>query len=187
MSGPNSLLSWRLSNSSHERNIQRAALTDPSTGRCRSISLVSAVVERRRWAHIAYYWVRRWQLVRPYLADGNRATTTTIIRMSMTRYDGTTEWSYNGHAGIDYPTGQQTGYTVVAATSGVVAFVGWENPNDQFRGFGYYVRVWRAALTGASSTYSGYNRAAAASASATTSSSSTRTALSPPPRFRSTA
>ncbi len=63
---------------------------------------------------------------------------------TMTRYDGTTGWSYNGHAGLDYPTGQQTGYNVIASGSGVVQFVGWQNPNPSV-GFGFYVRVWHSA------------------------------------------
>jgi murein DD-endopeptidase MepM/ murein hydrolase activator NlpD len=60
---------------------------------------------------------------------------------TMTRYDGTTAWSYNGHAGLDYGTSQQTGYSVVAATDGTVQFVGWENPNNTKQGFGFYVRL----------------------------------------------
>jgi murein DD-endopeptidase MepM/ murein hydrolase activator NlpD len=55
----------------------------------------------------------------------------------MTRYDGTTGWSYNGHSGIDYPTGLVQGYSVVAVVDGLVTDAGWDTG-----GFGYRVRLW---------------------------------------------
>jgi len=61
----------------------------------------------------------------------------------MTRWDGATGYSYNGHAGIDYPTGV-TGYDVIAAIRGTVQFVGWQNPNNHGEGFGFYVRISHA-------------------------------------------
>ncbi len=64
---------------------------------------------------------------------------------TMTRYDGGTGYSYNGHAGLDYGTGQQTGYNVLASTDGTVQFVGWQSA-DPNAGFGFYVRLWHATL-----------------------------------------
>jgi len=60
---------------------------------------------------------------------------------TMTRYDGTTGWLYNGHNGIDF--GFSSNSTTVAAAPGVVQFIGWESP-DPTVGFGFYVRVWHS-------------------------------------------
>ncbi len=62
---------------------------------------------------------------------------------TMTRHDGGTGYSYNGHAGLDYPTSQQ-GYSVMAAASGIVEFVGLQDPQDRTKGFGFYVRLWHS-------------------------------------------
>jgi murein DD-endopeptidase MepM/ murein hydrolase activator NlpD len=63
---------------------------------------------------------------------------------TMTRHDGTTGWSYNGHNGIDF--GLPSSSTTVAAAPGVVQFIGWQDPNDHSAGFGFYVRVWHSGL-----------------------------------------
>lgn len=77
---------------------------------------------------------------------------------NMTRYDGAM-WTngsaylsnctltvncYDGHNGVDFQS--QSGSTIVAAASGVVQFVGWQDPNFPNVGFGFYVRVWHASL-----------------------------------------
>lgn len=69
---------------------------------------------------------------------------------NMVRYDGAT-WTdgsayidyctltvncYDGHNGIDY--GLASGSTVVAAASGAVQFIGWQDPQNHYAGFGCY-------------------------------------------------
>lgn len=58
----------------------------------------------------------------------------------MTKYDGTTGASYNGHNAIDYPTGT-SGKNVYAAAGGTIGFIGWENPNDHSQMGGFTIRV----------------------------------------------
>jgi hypothetical protein len=53
---------------------------------------------------------------------------------TMTRYDGGTGHSYNGHAGIDYPTGGMQGYNVIAAVDGVVTSAGVQDDSEYTRG-----------------------------------------------------
>lgn len=67
--------------------------------------------------------------------DGDSSST-------MTKYDGTTNASYNGHNGIDYATGGQQNKPVLAAADGVVKNVQWQNPNDHTQGYGFYVRIY---------------------------------------------
>jgi len=75
----------------------------------------------------------------------------------MIRYDGAT-WTdgsaslanctlgvncYDGHNGIDF--GLASGSNVIAANAGVVQFIGWQDPNNHFAGFGFYIRLWHSA------------------------------------------
>jgi murein DD-endopeptidase MepM/ murein hydrolase activator NlpD len=78
----------------------------------------------------------------------------------MTRYDGTVFYGndaninyctaytaglgcYDGHHGIDFGTYTE-GKDVLAAASGTVATLGWQNPSNHSQGYGYYMRMYHA-------------------------------------------
>jgi len=74
----------------------------------------------------------------------------------MTRYDGSVFYGiaaeqgpctegvgcYDGHHGIDLGTGGVEGKAVLAAATGTVATLKWENPSDHAQGYGYYMRIY---------------------------------------------
>ena len=73
----------------------------------------------------------------------------------MTRYDGMVFYGndadistctdgvgcYSTHHGIDFGTYAE-GTNVLAAASGTVASLGWQNPSDHHEGYGYYMRIY---------------------------------------------
>ncbi|CAN5739102.1 hypothetical protein BH11PAT2_BH11PAT2_00410 [soil metagenome] len=88
------------------------------------------------------------------------STTTSLfdhdsVSSQMTRYDGTVFYGndadinncvdaqgcYDGHHGIDFGTSAE-GKNILAAASGTVATLGWENPSDHNQGYGYYMRLY---------------------------------------------
>ncbi|MEO6536590.1 MAG: M23 family metallopeptidase [Candidatus Paceibacterota bacterium] len=75
----------------------------------------------------------------------------------MTRYDGTVFYGndadigaghcvdaqgcYDGHHGIDFGTNAE-GKNILAAASGTVETLGWENPSNHNQGYGYRMRIY---------------------------------------------
>jgi|GEM_PF-3566074 len=51
---------------------------------------------------------------------------------------------YNGHEGIDFKTFGVQGKTILAAASGTVRQVGWQDPDDSSFGFGYMVHLYHS-------------------------------------------
>ncbi|MES2225974.1 MAG: M23 family metallopeptidase [Patescibacteria group bacterium] len=88
------------------------------------------------------------------------STTTSLfdhdsVSSQMTRYDGTifygndadinycidAQGCYDGHHGIDFGTNAE-GKDILAAASGTVETLGWENPSNHNQGYGYRMRIY---------------------------------------------